>query len=78
MLIIDLTPDQISFIFPYSCNVTQKVIIKIIRFAPFNIFDNAFPKFLMKMYQIYNNIGIEFISILYFSKNLFSNPGFRG
>ena len=70
---IDLIPDQIFF--------TQKVILEIIRFACFNIFDNTIPEFLMKIYPIWilmftpNDFGIELISITNFGKNRFSNPG---
>ena len=78
MLMIDLIPDQIFF---HIVLITQKVILEIIRFACFNIFDNTIPEFLMKVYQIWirmftpNDFGIELISISYFGKNMFSTLG---
>ena len=78
MLMIDLIPDQIFF---HIVLITQKVILEIIRFACFNIFDNTIPEFLMKIYKIWiwvftpNDFGIELISVSNFGKNRFSNPG---
>ena len=74
MLITDLIPDQIFFMLFLS----QKVILEIIRFARFDIFDNTILEFLMKIYQIWiwmftpNDFGIELISIQGLVDNLIS------
>ena len=47
MLKIDPIPDQIFF---HIILLTQKVILKIVRFSRFKVFDNTIPEFLMKIY----------------------------
>ena len=47
MLKIDPIPDQIFF---HIIRLTQKVILKIVRFSRFKVFDNTIPEFLMKIY----------------------------
>ena len=52
----DLIPDQFFF---HIILITQKVILEIIRFTRFNIFDNTIPEFLMKIINFYIKFGFE-------------------
>jgi len=80
MLMIDLIPDQTFF---HIILITQKVILKIIRFARFKIFDNTIPEFLWRFIKfgfecLFLMIFCRVYLYIVFSNNMFGDPGFSG